>query len=130
MEISEALCNSYRNLLCLKIEKLENKVDSNKEIFDERVRLSDKALKIAQDILNARMESENKIREELREQTNSFITRNEYSIQHQFVLEKISDVTKDTSKLDGKIVVMIVGIPIVMSFLVSIVTLFIFHMVK
>ena len=78
--MDETLCRSYRDGIDTKLERLETKVDKNKELADVRHAGNEKAVKLAEDTLRDRMARDNEIREELRHQTETFLSRREFYI--------------------------------------------------
>jgi len=78
--MDEPLCKSYRDAIDLKICRLETKVDKNMEVVEIQHDSNEKALKLAQRILDERMTKDNAIREELRRQTETFLSRREFYI--------------------------------------------------
>ena len=78
--MDEALCKSYREAVDLKIKNLETKVDKNKELADVRHAGNEKAVKLAEETLRDRMARDNEIREELRHQSETFLSRREFYI--------------------------------------------------
>lgn len=115
--MDDTLCRSYRDVVDTKLDKLRVEIKSNKELLDERARFGDKALELAREGLNKRMEAENRIREELREQTTTFISRAEYKAFERVIDERMLALIKDTSKLDGRMVAICFIIPIIVTIL-------------
>ena len=131
-ERMEKLCDAYRmgdkSEFDVKLDKLRIEIKANKELSEERERASDKALKLATDILDKRMIAENNIREEMRDRTTSFLTRIEYDGKHEGLISKIDSLAEKTNTMSGKMMLIIIGIPIFISVVISVVSMFIFHM--
>lgn len=75
---------------------------SLKEYFDSRFDAMDKALRLATDALNARLESMNEFREALRDQASRMVTRAECSVLHNRSTDDIRGLQKFQSTLEGK----------------------------
>lgn len=124
--MDETACKLCREVVDTKFDKLRIEIKSNRELFDERGRFGDRALELAREGLDRRMEAENGIRNELREKTAAFITRDEYNANLKNVTDKAELLAKETSKLDGRMVAICFIVPII----VTILMLSIFQMVK
>lgn len=67
---------------------------SLKEYCDTRFEQNDKEVKLAADALNIRVEHLNEFRKTLQDQSNSFLSRNEYDAKHQLLENKIDSLQK------------------------------------
>ena len=131
----ERVCSAYREGCKAEIEanmdKLCVKQQAFEKLVDERKKMTEQALELAHDILDKRMIAENGVREEMREKSvgfrTDFLSKNEYNAKHEALSAKIDNLAEKTNTLSGKVVLIIIGIPIVMSFFVSILTVFITH---
>ena len=131
-ERMEKLCEAYRTgckaELNVKIDKLRTEIKHNKELFDVQEKASDKALELAREILDKKMIAENNIREEMRERTAWFLTRSEYDGKHEALTVKIDSLAEKTNTMSGKMVLIVIGIPIFISVVISIVSMFVYHL--
>ena len=132
IEQMEKLCDAYRTgdkaELEVKLDKLRVEIKHNRELFDERERSSDKALELAREILKDKLQADNNIKGEMQKLITTFISKPEYEGKHSALEFKIESLAEKTSTLSGKMMLIIIGVPILMSFLVSLVTVFIIHL--
>src|SRR5260221_9850687 len=68
------------------------RLDTIERVANERFKYTEIAVQKAEIATEKRFESVNEFRKALSDQTNTFITRTEYNIQHQVVLEKLASL--------------------------------------
>lgn len=131
MEQIEKLCNAYRKgdkaEVDVKLEKLRVEIKHNKELFDVQEKASDKALALARDMLREKLAEENHIREQLTAQALTFLTIKEYEGRHDALETKLDVIADKASTLSGKMVIIVIAIPMVMSLIISILAAFLTH---
>ena len=133
IEQMEKLCDAYRQgdraELDVKLDKLRVEIKHNRELFDFQERASDKALELAREILKDKLTADNNIKGEMQKLVATFITKPEYEGKHATIETKIEGLAEKTNTMSGKVMLIIIGIPLLTSLVVSIATMFIFHMV-
>lgn len=88
-------------------------VDTLKEYFEQRLTDQDKAVQAAltaakeavlkaENATDKRFDSVNEFRQQLNDQTNTFLSRPEYNAQHKALEDKVSDLTDRVNTTDGK----------------------------
>lgn len=84
-------------VLYVKIEEAEKRngqrFDAQEKAVQAALAAAEKAVTKAEVAAEKRFESVNEFRKTLSDQTASFLTRNEYNLQHQALSEKMDDVT-------------------------------------
>lgn len=133
IEQMEKLCDAYRQGIKsefeVKLDKLRVEIKHNRELFDFQEKASDKALELAREILKDKLAADNNVKGEMQKLVTTFITKPEYEGKHATIETKIEGLAEKTNTMSGKVMLIIVGIPLLTSLVVSIATMFIFHMV-
>jgi hypothetical protein len=98
---------SLRTYLDSKIDLLEERTKERfiaaKENINVALSASDRATTKAEDSSNKRFDSVNEFRASLADQSQRLLPRNEYSVQHQNLVEKIDIITNRISEIDKTI---------------------------
>jgi len=85
------------------LEKLyDAKMNDLKEYFESRFKAMETALALAERILNARLEHMNDVKGQLKDQANSFLTRQEYILMHDRLVSDVQQLREFKSTLEGK----------------------------
>jgi len=84
----------YHYGLIERINGLKCKIDEREKQSNLQLEALERALLLAKKELERRLESMNEFREQLRTQANTFVSRNEYSIEHKNIVNKISYIEK------------------------------------
>ncbi len=77
-------------------------VDSLKEYVDSRIADQDKAVLTANMANDKRLDSVNEFRNQLNDQTRTFLTRNEFSAQHESLQKQITALTNRINLMAGR----------------------------
>ncbi len=70
-----------------------------KEYFESRLCAIEKAIIVAKEAIDARLESMNEFREQLSKQANTFLTRELYDTFHNFIQKEIAELQKEINSL-------------------------------
>ena len=80
----------------------DNDEVSLKEYIDIKINSMERAVDVASQGMNKRLEGMNEFRQQLKDQTNTFLTRNEYETKHTLLADKISDLRESRAEMAGK----------------------------
>lgn len=75
---------------------------SLKEYFESRISALEKATHVAAQQMDKRLEGMNEFRDALKDQATKFITKDEFNIQHQRVVDDIRTLRESRAKLEGR----------------------------
>lgn len=96
------LRDSFNTQIESRREALNAALAAAKDALNAAITASDRAIAKAEESNNKRFESVNEFRKTLSDQTASFITRNEYSVQHVTLVERVASLEKTRSEDFGK----------------------------
>jgi hypothetical protein len=77
-----------------------------KEYMEDKFLMSDKALELATKVLDVRLTAMNNFREQMQSERDTFLTKDEYEVNHSLLESKIEIVQKFMWVLTGGLVVM------------------------
>ena len=83
-------------------EYINSKIIDMEKLFETRITSLEKATIVAANLMEKRLESMNEFRQQLKDQSNTFITRNEHGIQHEKVVDDIRSLRESRSCFEGK----------------------------
>jgi len=93
-------------------------VKTLKKYFDMRFNESGKAVEIAEKLMANRLEESNGIRDQLKEQAQTFVTKIEYNLTHENLVKKVEELQR--------LVYIGLGVWIVLQLIISVVLILIF----
>jgi hypothetical protein len=73
-----------------------------REIFESKFDANSKALLLASEAIDKRLQSMNEIRDQLKDQAGTFLTRAEFNLMHQRVLDDIRMLRESRAEIVGK----------------------------
>jgi hypothetical protein len=83
-------------------EQFREDVRDLKGSFDDKLEAQDKALELAQRIMDKRLDSMNEFREQLKNAEGSFMTRSVYDARHELLQKQVDDLRLKGAEIDGK----------------------------
>jgi len=95
---------SWNDSVSLK-EYFDNKFDDLEEKINLQFTLNNQALDKAENTTNLRLESMNEFRNAMKDQSNKYMTKDEYEIKHQLIEAKIDSLQKLSYMLIGALAI-------------------------
>jgi hypothetical protein len=83
-------------------EYFDDKIEEVTKLYESKLFASDKAVQLASETLSIRLNSMNEFRSQLKDQAATLLTKNEFDIQHQKVLDDIRVLRDSKATLEGK----------------------------